>query len=257
MRATRKRPPTSAEIQKALDHWAFLWSGGPKNKRPEESARTHQGEENKSKSDCDAKPTTAQTTSGNQHSVSCAKRAAVAVVLLRCPASFKCHSPLLGPSLVEGCLMRDHREEFRQAIAAAGLTPPDTIEPTNGGRPKRFATNGQRGDDAGWYVYFEDERPAGAFGCHRTGIEATWSAKADTQLTPNEREAFAKRMQEAAIARAAEHWEAEAKRRQLASEIWGSCEAAPEDHGYLHRKGIRIARPAALSRRSGNPRDAV
>lgn len=40
-------------------------------------------------------------------------------------------------------------QQFQDAIRSAGLTPPDMIE--TDGRLRRFASNGKRGDDAGWF----------------------------------------------------------------------------------------------------------
>ena len=54
----------------------------------------------------------------------------------------------------------DQRSAFREAIHTAGLTPPEVIEAD--GRLHRFASNGRRGDDAGWYVFHVDGIPAGA-----------------------------------------------------------------------------------------------
>ena len=39
-------------------------------------------------------------------------------------------------------------EQFRAAIVAAGLTPPEDIHAD--GKLHRFPSNGQRGDDSGW-----------------------------------------------------------------------------------------------------------
>jgi phage/plasmid primase-like uncharacterized protein len=50
--------------------------------------------------------------------------------------------------------------EFIAAIQAAGLTPPESLIPD--GKLHRFASNGKRGDDAGWYVFHDDGIPAGA-----------------------------------------------------------------------------------------------
>ena len=45
-------------------------------------------------------------------------------------------------------------EQFRGAIRSAGLNPPDMIEPD--GNLHRFASNGKRSDNAGWYVFHDD-----------------------------------------------------------------------------------------------------
>ncbi len=39
-------------------------------------------------------------------------------------------------------------DQFRDAIGAAGLTPPDVIH--GDGKLRRFASNGKRGDYSGW-----------------------------------------------------------------------------------------------------------
>ena len=57
----------------------------------------------------------------------------------------------------------NHLEAFRDAIAAAGLTPPDEI--IGDGKLHRFSSNGRPRDESGWYKFFDDDRPAGAFGC--------------------------------------------------------------------------------------------
>ena len=75
---------------------------------------------------------------------------------------------------------------FRDAIGAAGLPAPDTI--TDDGRIHRFSTNGRRSDESGWYVFYPDGVPAGAFGCWRLGVQSTWSAVADNDLTDAERQ---------------------------------------------------------------------
>ena len=78
-------------------------------------------------------------------------------------------------------------EQFREAIRAAGLTPPDVIEPD--GALHRFASNGKREDDAGWYVMHDDGIPSGAFGDWRTGVSLTWRADIGRKLSLAEIEA--------------------------------------------------------------------
>lgn len=53
-------------------------------------------------------------------------------------------------------------DQFRDAMAGAGLPVPDTIH--DDGKLHRFSSNGQRGDDSGWYVLHSDGVPAGVFG---------------------------------------------------------------------------------------------
>ena len=80
--------------------------------------------------------------------------------------------------------MNNAIEQFRNAIQSAGLIPPDMIEPD--GKLHRFASNGKRGDDAGWYALHEDGVPAGCFGDWRTEQSQTWRADIGRKLTPEE-----------------------------------------------------------------------
>ena len=57
-------------------------------------------------------------------------------------------------------------KEFREAIRSAGLEP--LHEVIADGKIHRFATNDNRGDDAGWYIFYGDGIPAGSFGDWRT-----------------------------------------------------------------------------------------
>ncbi len=83
--------------------------------------------------------------------------------------------------------MIDPIEQFRSAIAAAGLPPPDTINAD--GVLHRFSTNGKRSDDSGWYALHLDGVPAGSFGCWRAGFSQNWCSKSDSNMTQTEREA--------------------------------------------------------------------
>lgn len=133
--------------------------------------------------------------------------------------------------------MHDAIDQFRNAIQAAGLTPPDTIEAD--GRLHRFSTNGKRNDDGGFYVLHLDGIPAGFIGDYRTGVHEKWRADIGRELTPEEREAHRKRAAEMKAQRDAE----EAKRRTAAASkaavLWKTGTPAGEDHPYLVRKGIQ------------------
>jgi len=132
--------------------------------------------------------------------------------------------------------------EFKAAMRAHGLTPPDIIEP---GRLHRFTTNGKAGDDAGWCKLFPDCE-GGVFGDWRTGLDEGWQAKREKPFTPAERKAFLRRCEGERRAREAEgarRWE-EAKIKAAA--IWDASAPAPDDHAYLVLKrvkpyGLRVA----------------
>ncbi|MDJ0861542.1 MAG: hypothetical protein QNJ82_04800 [Gammaproteobacteria bacterium] len=64
---------------------------------------------------------------------------------------------------------------FAEAMAQAGLPPPEHIKAD--GRLHRFPTNGQRSDDAGYYILHLDGMPAGYFGCWRSDVAQAWHAE--------------------------------------------------------------------------------
>lgn len=83
-------------------------------------------------------------------------------------------------------------EQFHDAIQAAGLNPPEQIK--DDGNLHRFASNGKRGDDAGWYSLHGDGIPAGSFGCWRAGILEAWRADIGRNLTREEDAAHQQRV---------------------------------------------------------------
>jgi len=131
-------------------------------------------------------------------------------------------------------------EQFRDAIASAGLTPPDVIEP---GKLCRFSTNSKRTDDAGWCKLFTD-LAGGVFGDHRTGFQETWQAERELPYTAEERHAFRKRCEAERRARQAEekkrHDEAATRSRVLLDGARGD----PKTHSYTVGKRGQIGKLA-------------
>jgi putative DNA primase/helicase len=130
--------------------------------------------------------------------------------------------------------------QLRDAMLAAGLTPPDELHFDGKLHRFRSGTKGQAkaGDKPGWYVVYGDGIPAGRFGCWRAGLESSWRADVGRNLQPAEEMAHARRIDEAKKAR-----DAELKRQhEVASDtvgtIWSGCMAASAEHPYLVRKGI-------------------
>lgn len=127
-------------------------------------------------------------------------------------------------------------EHFREAIRAAGLTPPDVIEAD--GKLRRFASNGKRGDDAGYYVLHLDGTPAGMFGDHRTGLQENWRADNGRTLTPAEEAAHRKRVDAMRLAREAEEAQRRTEAASKATRLWSAGTPARPDHPYLLRKRV-------------------
>jgi putative DNA primase/helicase len=128
-------------------------------------------------------------------------------------------------------------DQFREAIRSAGLEPPPVIYPD--GKLRRFASNGKRGDDAGWYVYHGDGFPAGAFGDWRMGISETWRADIGRDLTPAEEAEHRARVEAMRREREAEETRRKADAATKAVGIWHAAQPAPIDHPYLKRKSIK------------------
>jgi putative DNA primase/helicase len=127
-------------------------------------------------------------------------------------------------------------EAFRLEIAAAGLTPPDTI---NGdGAIHRFSTNGRRGDDSGWYLLHLDGIPAGSFGCWRSGLQSTWCSKSDSAMTTVECEAHRQRIKAMQAQRDEEQVQRQQGASATAAALWQQADPATA-HPYLIAKSIQ------------------
>jgi putative DNA primase/helicase len=133
--------------------------------------------------------------------------------------------------------MRDAVGQFRNAIQSAGLIPPDVIEPD--GKLRRFASNGKRGDDAGFYVLHADGIPAGSFGDWRTGFSQSWRAEIGRTLNPAEEVAHRAKVDAMRREREAEEAKRKAETAKKAAAIWKAATLAAADHPYLTRKGIK------------------
>jgi len=127
--------------------------------------------------------------------------------------------------------------QFRQAIEEAGLRPPDSI--LADGKLHRFASSGDRDDDAGWYTLYIDGVPAGVFGCWRKNVKQTWSGKGNSTLTLAERERQRTRFDEARRQREHDERLRHVEAAHRAQAIWIQAAPALEDHPYLRLKGIQ------------------
>ena len=131
----------------------------------------------------------------------------------------------------------NHIDAFRDAIAAAGLTPPHDI--IDDGKTHRFSSNGNPHKKNGWYRLHGDDRPAGMFGCWASEIKVTWTHdQPRKEFTPEERRAWAERKRQVEAERDAEIQEAAANAAKQAAEMWANAGEGP--HPYLDRKGINL-----------------
>ncbi len=133
--------------------------------------------------------------------------------------------------------MKSLTEQFRDAIRASGLTPPNVIEAD--GKLHRFASNGKPNDGAGWYILYGDDIPAGSFGDWRTGLKQKWRANIGRTLTSSEEEKFRIKIGAMQREREAEETQRHAEAQVKAKKIWEESQPAPDDHPFLKKKGIK------------------
>jgi putative DNA primase/helicase len=126
-------------------------------------------------------------------------------------------------------------EDFRQAIEAEGLTPPDKI--IADGKKHRFDSDGQ-GDKNGEYVFYPDEPLSGYFKCYKSGIYSTWRIDYSdaTQADKNRNHEIiadrkARREEEDVINQVAT--------QKLVAELWSKATPADGQHPYLTKKQIK------------------
>lgn len=132
--------------------------------------------------------------------------------------------------------MTDPIDQFRQAIAAAGLTTPDVIH--DDGAIHRFSTNGKARDDSGWYILHTDSIAAGAFGCWREGLQSTWCAKSDTTMTVAERDTHRQRIKAMQTQRETEQGQRQQSAAMDAAQRLTAATSCTQ-HVYLTAKGVQ------------------
>src|SRR5690348_13926507 len=116
--------------------------------------------------------------------------------------------------------------DFIAAIRAAGMAPPDAIEP---GRFHRFpGRDKSNGNTAGWCKQFEDGR-CGIFGDFSTGTVESWQAEYPRPLTLAEREAFRRNVEETRARAEAKRKTEQADAARVAPQRWQAATPARTD----------------------------
>lgn len=127
--------------------------------------------------------------------------------------------------------------QLRQAIGNAGLVPPEHV--FLNGQIHRFSTDGSRKNKSGWYVAFADGVPAGVFGDWKDDGKHSWRADIGRELTALESLEVTERFREASEIRERQRMFKQKATAEECRTIWDSLEAAPEDHPYIYRKGVK------------------
>lgn len=127
---------------------------------------------------------------------------------------------------------------FEAAMASYGITTKTKLQ--GDGRRHRFDVDGDpKGSRNGWYILHLDNRPAGAFGCWKRGVNETWKANGGPGLSDMELAQLRAEIERERVRRekqlAKEHQEA----AELARRLWSGYRLAfADEHPYLVRKGV-------------------
>jgi len=132
--------------------------------------------------------------------------------------------------------MNDTLEQFRQAITAAGIEPPDQIH--GDGTIHRFSPSGRGSDKPAWYTLHMDSIPAGAFGDWRSGLQSTWCAKSDSTMTAQELADHRQRVKAMQAQRDADLLAAQQQASETAAALLAQADPAMA-HPYLSAKGVQ------------------
>jgi putative DNA primase/helicase len=131
--------------------------------------------------------------------------------------------------------------DFIRAMEMEGIKPLDPVaQRLASGELIRFRCEGDGpGRLNGWARLFLDERPAGAFGNYRLGIDRKWKSGADfAPLSREERDRLQREWAEAKQKRADEKQSCETEAAIDAAEMWSRAEPAAADHPYILRKRL-------------------
>ena len=124
---------------------------------------------------------------------------------------------------------------FQSAMADTGIICPDV--PIADGVIHRFKAEGDRKPNSA-YVLHLDGIPGGAFWCFKRGIKEGWSTKTKETMSPNERQAWSKRMGDAKKEREKEQEKIHAEARARARDVWASANAESACHPYIKSKQV-------------------
>lgn len=127
--------------------------------------------------------------------------------------------------------------QLREQMRQSGVEPPETV--TLDGKIHRFATSRTGRDDAGWYVAYADNLPAGRFGDWRTGVQGVFRADPGRTLSNREELNVKRRLEEAKRQRDEEAAKRAEVTEDVVTNIWEGASPASPEHPYLAAKGIQ------------------
>lgn len=132
--------------------------------------------------------------------------------------------------------------DFLDFMRCEGVEPVDTAKfcaDITCGEVIRFDCVGDRAKrQNGWAKLYLDERPAGAFGNWKLGINRRWSSGSTNELSPEERRTLRQEWEREKARREAITRTAQEEATHDAVGMWSAAERAKPDHGYVARKQI-------------------
>ena len=142
------------------------------------------------------------------------------------------------------------QDSFLRALCDAGLQAHSAKGLEADGKIHRYRVEGDKsGSLNGWYVLFVDgSLSAGAFGSWSTGAQHQWCSKSEQTLSPQERELWRRKQQEAKLAREAELKVVRQQASEKATYLEGIAQLAAvrggdvtkgATHPYLLAKGVK------------------
>lgn len=127
---------------------------------------------------------------------------------------------------------RSATADFRaDVLARLGFAPPEIV---GDGKIHRFSTSATKHNDAGWYLFHDDDFPAGSFGDWRTGEKFKWRARETREMSQQERE----RLEALKAEREKKIEAAYSAAAASANKQWSNAKPAGADHAYLVKKGV-------------------
>lgn len=147
--------------------------------------------------------------------------------------------------------------QILDAMRGAGCAPHDprgvVFGPPKAGPVHRYRVEGDKAGSAnGWFIFYDDGIPAGAFGSWKTGVTELWCAQREHELSEQDKAQRDRHLAEAKAARAQQEKQVRSDARQRAADLWAkSAETVAAKHPYLLKKqipaiGIRQLGPALV-----------
>lgn len=135
---------------------------------------------------------------------------------------------------------QDPETQIRQAFSDADVTYPYPL--VMDGQIHRFHANPAKGQDnmSGWYVFFDGEYPAGAFGDYSRDITVKVGTHGARELTAEQVAERERLIREAKTKAEAQRAELAAKAAKECQDKWAKADLCTH-HAYLEKKGLKDA----------------